>query len=275
MNNDRKNRKRIDLHTHSRLSDGFNTVEEIIRLAYQDGLRVLAITDHNLIAMTEKVTVGDGNNIMEVVPACEFSTTYYVPNRGEDIEVHVVGVWPHAVDPGEFDDIFELSRHGKFEYVQAILNKLRSLNIFISMDEVLKVQRKTGRLGRHQICEVLIQKGFAKTVDESMDKFVGNRSPYYVNSAKYVRYCDLETTIKRIVDTNGIPILAHSYDYRLSEEEIETLVKTFADISAGKGAIEVFYENYLDNLQRMHFLSKMAYRYRLIPSVASDRHRED
>ena len=69
--------------------------------------------------------------------------------------------------------------------------------------------------------------------------------------------------------------MCHCYGYNLDENEIETLIKTFAKISDGVGGIEVFYENYLDDLSRMHFLKKMAYRYRLLYSVASDCHRVD
>ena len=42
---------RIDLHLHSRNSDGENTVSDVIRMAEEEGLKVIAITDHNKFSL--------------------------------------------------------------------------------------------------------------------------------------------------------------------------------------------------------------------------------
>lgn len=41
---------RIDLHTHSRASDGTQSPEELVRAAAAAGLDVLALTDHDTAA---------------------------------------------------------------------------------------------------------------------------------------------------------------------------------------------------------------------------------
>ena len=276
MKDKKKNeRKQIDFHMHSLLSDGQNSVEELVQLAYKNNMRVIAITDHNHISICEKRIVGNGNDFLEILPACEFSTSYWVPEQEENIEVHVIGLWLESVDPNDFEDIFSICKLGKLEYIQEILKILDGLNVHMSLDEVLEEQRKTGHLGRHQICDVLIRKGYADNVDQAMDRFVGNWSPYYLNPLRFIKYKKLDEVVQKIRATHGIPILCHCYGYSLDENEIETLVKTFAKTSDGVGGIEVFYENYLDDPSRMHFLKKMAYRYRLFYSVASDRHRVD
>lgn len=268
-------RKRVDFHMHSCLSDGINTVDEIKELAYKEGFAAIGISDHNLFAITETVQIGDGEQSMLVHPSCEFSTGYFVPELREKIEVHVIGFFEKSVDPEMFSDIFSRCSHGKINYIKAILEQLDRIGIQVRLDEVLEEQRKTGRLSRHTICEVIIRKGYAKTVDEAMDRFVGNWSGYYINPLKFVEYCDMSEVVQRICDAGGLPILCHPFGYSLSKVEIETLVRTFAEYSCGIGGIELYYERYLENSDRMEFLHKMTSKYKLFPSVASDRHRPD
>ena len=90
MKDKKKNeRKQIDFHMHSLLSDGQNSVEELVQLAYKNNMRVIAITDHNHISICEKRIVGNGNDFLEILPACEFSTSYWVPEQEENIEVMI------------------------------------------------------------------------------------------------------------------------------------------------------------------------------------------
>ena len=268
-------RSRVDFHTHSCLSDGINTVDEIIQLAYEDGLAAIGIRDHNLFALTYRIQIGDGEQRMIVHPECEFSTSYFVPEWGENIEVHVIGFWEKAVNPELFSDIIGRCSQGRVDYIKAILEQLERIGIQVSLEEILEEQRKTGHLSRHMICEVIIRKGYAQTVDEAMDRFVGNWSPYYINPLKFVSYSNISEVIQRICESGGLPILCHPFGYSLSKEEIETLVRSFSEVSQGIGGIELYYERYLEDSDRMDFLRKMASEYKLFPSVASDRHRPD
>ena len=85
-----------NLHAHSVFCDGKNTPEEVIRLAYEQGFRLIALSDHNTFAITQKIRIGEGEALMEVIPACEFSCSYYVPSMKENREIHVVGLFPGA-----------------------------------------------------------------------------------------------------------------------------------------------------------------------------------
>lgn len=271
-----KNSLQIDLHLHSTLSDGLNTVAEVIELARQEGMRVIALSDHNLFAITEKIVIGCGENILEVIPACEFSTTYYSPFR-ENVseEIHVVGLFPYGVDPASFKELFDGIAQGKLNYIAAIIKKLNELGIEISMDEVMSVKETDGFIGRHRIADVLIAKGYGSTYDEIFDSYIGNFSPYYIKATAFIPYAPLDTVVQEIIRNNGIPILCHPYGYSFREPEIELLVKQFAKASKGAGAMEVYYEKYLDDPHKISFLEELQKKYSLMASVASDRHRPD
>ena len=270
-------RNRMDAHLHSILSDGENTLAEIIELAFKEGMRMISVTDHNLFAITKRFEISADGSYLEVIPGCEFSTTYYVPTRGETTEVHVIGLFPDSagVNPEDFVDIFSEISEGKLNYIKAILDKLETLDIHVSMEEVLEVQRKTGHIGRHQISDVLVQKGYANTVDEAMDLYVGNYSPYYISATKFINYAALDVVTRRIKECHGFPILCHPFGYSLDLVEISNLINEFNNAAEGVGGIELYYEKYNGDSEKLKFLHEQQDKYGLLASVASDRHRMD
>lgn len=69
--------------------------------------------------------------------------------------------------------------------------------------------------------------------------------------------------------------MAHPYGYKFKEEEIEILIKEFKLAAGEVAGLEVFYESYLMDPERMAFLKKMQEKYHLLASCGSDRHRAD
>lgn len=274
--------KLIDLHTHSTNSDGEQSPEEVLNCAKEAGLSAIAITDHNVFTYT-KPFVRDG---VRVIPGIEFSTEYYVPAWEETTEIHVVGIFPDGVNVSEFDEIFSEIGDGKEAYICAILKDLATRNIHITMDEVIAAKSKGKHMGRHDIARVLVQKGIEKDIEAAFDHQIGNFSPYYIPSTRYIHYGSLKEIIHQIIASGGIPILAHPYGYSMDEQEIELLIKEFSWLvrqecsysAGGKGTLpagmEVYYEKYLTDPERMKFLKDMQKRYGLLASAGGDRHRE-
>jgi hypothetical protein len=261
---------RVDLHLHSTCSDGENTYAEVISLAKQQGMRMIAITDHNCFSITERMKIGD----MDVIPGCEFSCTYWVPAWNRTTEIHVVGLFPKGVDVEEYNDIFSNISQGKIAYVKAILNFLQSMGMYISMEELYDYYRhqKKKYLGRHQIAELMIKKGYCDSITDAFDQYIGNFSPYYISATEYINYEKLAIVVKKIRKTGGIPILAHPFDYRMKIDEIIDLIKDFKEAAKDIGGIELYYERYLPNKDIMNFLKEISGKYDLLPSVGSDRH---
>lgn len=259
--------KRIDLHLHSTKSDGTQTIDEIIHAAKEDGLSLIAITDHNKISVESKF-VQEG---ITVIPGCEFSTTYWLDSRKKFTEIHVVGLF-EKVNAKDFDNLFQYIEEGKLKYVKAILDGLENRGIHITLDEVLHVERKCDFIGRHQVAQLLINKGYVKDMNDAFDNHVGNFSPYYIPSTDYIKFADLKTVVEQIQKYNGIPILAHPYGYELNKEEIEVLVKTYKEIAGYKAGMEVYYEVYKNEKDKLDHLIQLSKQYDLLPSASSDRH---
>lgn len=216
--------KLVDLHVHSTNSDGEQSPEEVINYAKEAGLSAIAITDHNVFTYEEPFVSED----MQVIPGIEFSVEYYVPAWEESTEIHVIGIFPNGVSASDFEEIFSEIDDGKETYLHAILADLATRNIHITMDEVIVAKSKGKHIGRHDIARVLVRKGIEKDIEAAFDHQIGNFSPYYIPSTRYIRYAPMRDVIHQVIVSGGIPILAHPYGYSMNEKEIELLIEEFS-----------------------------------------------
>ncbi|WP_220348752.1 PHP domain-containing protein [Alkalilimnicola ehrlichii] len=81
----------IDLHTHSTASDGTLQPAELVKAAYAEGVRTLALTDHDTTAGIAPAQAQASLLGMRLVPGIELSTRY------ESKPLHVVGL---NINPG-------------------------------------------------------------------------------------------------------------------------------------------------------------------------------
>jgi 3',5'-nucleoside bisphosphate phosphatase len=68
----------VDLHTHSRHSDGTLTPEELVALAAKRGLAVLALTDHDTIAGCAAAASACAAAGIDFIPGVELSCDRHV-----------------------------------------------------------------------------------------------------------------------------------------------------------------------------------------------------
>lgn len=255
----------IDLHIHTTSSDGTRTVDETIQDAIEFGLAHIAVTDHNQFALTEPIDF-EG---LEIIPGAEFSTSYRTESD-RLLEVHVVGLFFEGV-PKALHQIFRKIPQQRKQYIDAIITRLNHLGISISYEELCNTFPDSNQIGRRHIAEILVKKRYADNITDAFDRLIGNRSPYWVDSTKYMKYMPLSTCIQKICENGGFPILAHPYHYHCSEEEVLKLVKDFREMTGDYPAgMEVYYSKYDE--KRREELLKIAKAFELYPSAASDRH---
>ena len=78
---------RIDLHVHSRESDGSYAPAELVSYALEKGLTAMALTDHDTVSgVAEAVRAAEGTELY-VIPGVELSAEY----QGRDI--HILGLF--------------------------------------------------------------------------------------------------------------------------------------------------------------------------------------
>lgn len=255
----------IDLHIHTTCSDGTRTLEETVLDAKGAGLTHIGITDHNQFAVLEPWMFHG----MEIIPGAEFSAAYQTEG-GRLLEVHVVGLFFDGV-PTQLRQIFKKIPLQRKHYLDAVISRLNHLGISISYEELIAAFPDSHQIGRRHIGELLVKKHYAENVTDAFDRLIGNRSPYWVDATKYIRYMPLETCVKKICENGGFPILAHPYHYHCKDDEVLKLVRDFKEMAQGYPAgMEVYYGKY--DKDRRQELLKIARQFDLYPSAASDRH---
>jgi hypothetical protein len=70
---------RIDLHCHSTASDGTFPPAEVVRLAHEEGVTALALTDHNTVAGLPEAAAEAARRGLDFLPGIEVSCAFPAP----------------------------------------------------------------------------------------------------------------------------------------------------------------------------------------------------
>lgn len=200
----------IDLHIHSTASDGIHKPEELVRMASDAGLSAIAIADHDSVdSVAEAIAAAEKYGIT-VIPAVELSVAY-----GKYHDVHLLGYWIDHCDT-EFRAMLSRFRDRResrgLRVIEKINDKLREeKRLPIDPEDVMALAE--GALGRPHIARVLLQKGYA---DSMQDAF----NCYLVPCNLPKEYMQFDDAIKEIKRIGGIAVLAHPQSISRDKEEL-------------------------------------------------------
>src|SRR5690606_28852687 len=154
---------RIDLHTHSTVSDGTVPPAELIRAAADARLDAVALTDHDSVAGWEVAAAEAGRAGIEFVPGVELSCRWYGVEPA--ISLHLLA---YFVDPADPDLTAEMARvrASRERRAERIVELMRADGVDVTYDEVLGYAGN-GTVGRPHLAQALIKRGLAATVSEA------------------------------------------------------------------------------------------------------------
>ena len=261
----------IDLHCHTTLSDGQCSPDLVCDLAQRNGIKYLALTDHNF-DNPDLDALRARHPDLHILRGCEFSCMYQTADDHR-VEIHVVGLnYDPACEP--LRKILAQNQPDRRGYVTAHLEKLRALGIDIGTYEDLQADNPdTHHLGRMQIARRMVAKGFVPTVDDAFDKYIGSFGQKLAYVTPMLPYAGLAETVSAIREAKGVPILAHLYHYQLSPQAELCLLNDFKKAAGPCAGIEVFYGRY--TAEQRARLAGLAQQFDLLPSAGSDFHGSD
>ncbi len=244
---------RGDFHTHSTRSDGTLTPTELVRLAWRNGVRMLALTDHDTLeGIAEARAAACELPGMQLVPGVELSCD--LPGT----ELHVLGLF---VDPD--DEVFsaELARfrEGRVERGQAIVDALDRLGAPIDWERVREIAGDAS-IGRPHIAQALLERGHVASIRDAFDRYLAHDGPAYVRREKL----EPERALEMISSAGGVAVFAHPSFSRGRD----AIAKRLA--AAGLFGMEVYYKDYPPDL--VEELRGLAARLDLFPLGGSDYH---
>jgi hypothetical protein len=247
----------IDLHTHTTASDGSFTPSQLVHHAREKGLRALAVTDHDTIDGNEEALGAGVREGLEVVPGIEISVDY---SPGS---MHMLGYFIDT-ESQRLQEKLAMLQDSRSDRNPKIIEKLNALGLDITYDEVVQTSGG-GQVGRPHIAQVLLKKGYTKTIQEAFDKYLGKGAPAYFDKFRL----NAEDAIAMITDAGGVPVLAHPFTLKCKNQgELERLIKHLTD--HGLQGLEVYYTEH--NEQQITRYRLLAERNNLLLTGGSDFH---
>ncbi len=249
---------RIDLHTHSSVSDGTDTPTRLVMKALTAGLDVIALTDHDTLdGIQEAVEAGRRMGI-RVIPGVELST------RQDGHTVHLLG---YGCDPFNQELAEEMARIrvGRTERIPGMIARLGDLGIDITFDDVMAQAVGSPSVGRPHVADALVAAGVCQARDEAFAKYLGPKGPAYVK--RYL--CPLGRGIDLIHSAGGVAIIGHPWA-RGGDEVLTAPVLSEMVSKHGLDGIEVAHQEH--SLHDQELLSEMGKRLGLLRTGGSDYH---
>ena len=211
---------RFDLHTHSCISDGTATPSEIVRIAAKNGIKLLALTDHdNIMGIKEAVETGAACGV-PVLPAVEMDNEWRH-------ELHIIGL---DVDPNNpmLIRALDIARERRERRNKIIYARLKEAGY----DVQPLVGRPESVTTKLHIAHALIKAGYANDVRDAFTRYLRPGTPGYYTEKRFTP----QQVIELIHAADGLPILAHPCHIR---DNPHGLIRELNDL--GLMGLEAYY----------------------------------
>ena len=215
----------IDLHIHSKYSDGTCSLQEILTNANKINLEIISITDHNTCNNYEEM---ENMNISEfydgkIIIGCEFTTSF------DHRLIEVLGYGFDYKKVNEYLNSYyskEKIRETTNILYTRLLNKIKQLGLTCNLEDSNK-NLLNKEFFERQIYDELIQypenqEYLKEDVWSSFSNFFrkGLANP---NSKLFIGHAELNPPLKEIINivhqAGGIVFLAHPYQYKFNDTE--------------------------------------------------------
>src|SRR5918998_891703 len=164
---------RIDLHTHSTISDGTDAPAALVDRARAVGLDVVALTDHDTFAgLDEAATRGEQVGV-QVVRGMELSCT----RVGQSVHLLAYGADP---DSPALAAELEKVRGGRMGRLSGVLARLAELGVPVTEEQVLAEVGESPSVGRPHIADAMVKAGHVADRTEAFDRFLADGGPAHV-----------------------------------------------------------------------------------------------
>lgn len=250
--------KKADLHTHSTASDGQYTPSQLVGLAKERGIDVLALTDHDTMDGLEEAIQAGERLGLRVIPGVELSAREYPT-------FHILG-YGFRLGPSPLAELCRRMKVRRDERKERLLAFLRGKGVELSTTEV---EEMAGGdiIGRPHFAQAMVRRGYVSTNREAFDRYLDTEEYHEkVECGKPTA----QECVEAIKKSGGMASLAHPYQISVDEAELERIVRELTGYSLD--AIECYYPKHTPVQQK--FYLELVKKYALHTTGGSDFHGE-
>ena len=246
----------IDLHTHSRFSDGSDSPQGIVELAKAAGCSCVALTDHDRLDGIEIARSHAKELEIGFVPGVEISCIF------ESGTFHLLAYFLEPTSGPLQDRLAEIQK-ARSDRNMVMATKLREGGIPITWDELME-EAGGPNLGRPHFAAIMVKKGVVSSVQEAFDKYLAKGKPFYVPKVLLTP----KEAIELVVASNALPVIAHPLTLGVSDAELASILAELKEY--GLVGAESYYARY-SKVERIS-LVRMSQSLSLVPTGGSDYH---
>ncbi|MCJ7762544.1 PHP domain-containing protein [Candidatus Bathyarchaeota archaeon] len=202
----------IDLHIHSKSSDGALPVDEVIREAKRRHIEFMSITDHDSIDCQEAAVELAGQAGIRYVSGVELNVTFAHPRyrEGKPVSLDFLGYQFDAANRALKAKLQQMAAYREERAAKILSN----LNAEFEKEGISKLTKGDfeeiqasvdGVLGRPHIADYLVRKGIVKNRQEAFDRYLVK-----CDVPKFPLY--LEEASRLVRAAGGKLVLAHPND---------------------------------------------------------------
>lgn len=248
----------IDLHTHSTASDGQYSPTELMRLAKENGITVIALTDHDTVSGVAEAKAEAERLGIKFVSGIEISS---------DSEIGSMHILGYNIDPNDTKliETCEWFVNQRQERANKIFRFLEERGVPLSRESVEKYSNG-GLLIRPHFARAMVDAGYVQNTREAFDKYLD------VPEVKNIKREKLspEQSFELIKGAGGIPVLAHPIQLKTDIAGLSEIVKKLT--KKGLAGMECYYSTHSPE-QTAEYL-KIAKENGLFVTAGSDFHGE-
>ena len=245
-----------DLHMHTNHSDGTLTPAELARLAREQAVDAVALTDHDTVSGLEDLIREAEREGLEVVPGIELSAKF---SPGT---LHLLG---YGFDfRGPIVKRLEVFQKARAERNPRILEKLKDLGMSLTMEEVKELSHSQGQVGRPHIAKALEAKGYVENYEMAFRKYLTKGAPAYASKASW----EAGECIEMIHESGGVAVIAHPIQMKLQGMELKKKVAELAEM--GLDGLEVIHPDHKREVRET--FRELAEEFGLLTTGGSDFH---
>lgn len=245
----------VDLHCHTTASDGALSPADLVDRAVQQGVNVLAITDHDTVDGLLQLPAAPAD--IEMVSGVELSCTW-----GKRL-IHVVGL-NIQIDSEPLITGLRQQQQSRQLRAELIAEKLEKYGFSGAYDYVSALAGG-GQIGRPHFARFLVEKGYVANEKQAFKKFLGAGKPGDIKTT----WPSMATAVEWICASGGVAVLAHPHHYKLTTTKLYALTTDFR--AAGGRAVEVISGQ--QPRDRTQYLLQLVERFDMLASIGSDFHR--
>jgi 3',5'-nucleoside bisphosphate phosphatase len=221
---------RIDLHTHSCASDGTDDPADLVRIAAEAGLDVVALTDHDTTAGWADAAKSRPAGL-RLVRGAELSCVSE-DGRGGWVSVHLLAYLFDAEHPAVVAEQARL-RAERRQRLERMVARMAADGF--PVDPATFFERLPPDLpaGRPHLARALVEQGVVGSVGEAFDTLLNNSSRYYIPR----RDTPIEEAIEMVRTAGGVCVFAHPFARRRGRVVEPSVITDLA--AAGLAGVEV------------------------------------